>query len=119
MMQVESRKQVYLLCPGVGLTARVAMSYCILLTAPECCLFVTIVEVAAPQSLEETCTAGIAPYLGLRNACERHATSYLLPDLANIGHKSSKRKDVAPISHRFRSLEFGMIPAMIMNIGFS
>ena len=58
------------------------------------------------------CTAGIAPYMGLRNVCERHGTSYLLPDLANIGHKSGKRKDVAPISHRFRSLEFGVIPAV-------
>ena len=50
--------------------------------------------------------------MGLRNACEKHATSYLLPDLANIGHKSGKRKDVAPISHEFRSLEFGVIPAV-------
>ena len=57
-------------------------------------------------------TAGIAPYLGLRNACEKHATSFLLPDLGNIGHKSGKRKDVAPISHEFRSLEFGVIPAV-------
>ena len=44
--------------------------------------------------------------------CEKHAMSYLLLDLANIGHKSGKRKDVAPISDRFRSLEYGMVPAV-------
>ena len=64
-------------------------------------------------------TAGIAPYLRLRNACEKHATSYLLPDLANIGHKSGKRKDVAPISHRFCNLRFGVIPAVSIDKAMS